>query len=410
MAKITDRQARTIKPGGRAIPTGITGLTLQPSTKPGRGKWNLRFVSPMTGKRRDMGLGVYPDTGVSDALSAADRARQQIAAGIDPIVARDDQQSLPSFEQAARARWEQVSPAFRNEKHRAQWISSLERHVFPYIGAYKVDALTPRHFADMLRRIWLEIPETAKRVKMRCADIMASCWAHGHIQSNPLDVVAHLLPATKSAATIRHQPAMPWQLVQCFVNAHLAKEPLLGARAALLFAILTAARSGEVRGATWGEIDFHAKLWVIPASRMKAGKDHRVPLSRNAIKLLRQLNFEAEQSTPEELIFPALRGGQLSDMALTSLLRKAKAPSDTPGRVATAHGFRSSFRDWAADKGYSTELAERALAHLIGNKVQAAYERTDRLEARINMMEDWADWVMSTQATSSKNVLSLRSA
>jgi integrase len=179
----------------------------------------------------------------------------------------------------------------------------------------------------------------------------------------------------------------------------------MGGRAALLFAILTAARSGEVRGATWAEIDLDKRLWTVPAARMKAGRAHRVPLSDDALALLRVQRGD-ETPAPDALVFPALRGGELSDMALTSLLRKAQAESDVPGRIATAHGFRSSFRNWAADHGVGTELAERALAHTIGNKVQAAYERSDRLDARVKLMQSWADHVMGRAADA--RVVSIR--
>lgn len=394
--KITDRQARAIKPTDKPLAAGVTGLTLQPTTVQGRGKWNLRFVSPVTGKRRDMGLGVFPDVAVADALEEAERARKMIAAGSDPIDARQVLQTVPTFEQAARERWAQVAPSFRNVKHKTQWMSSLEQHIFPSIGALKVDALTPKHFADALAPIWLEIPETAKRTKMRCADVMSACWARGFTQSNPLDVVEHLLPSNAAVFRQHHQPAMAWKDVPAFIKQHLSEKPIVGARAALLFLILTAARSGEVRGATWQEIDFDAALWTVPAARMKAGKDHRVPLSGAALDLLRHQLWGEYKPRPDALIFPALRGGQLSDMALTSFLRRVKPASDVVGRVATAHGFRSSFRNWAADNGYESDLAERALAHVIANKVQAAYERTDRLEARQKMMSQWAEFLIAS--------------
>lgn len=390
MSKITDKQARAIKPGDKPKQTGVTGLTLRPAETKGRGRWVLRYVSPVTGKRRDMGLGAYPDIPVAEALKRASTAREMIASGNDPILARQAQAAIPTFEQSARSRYAQLKPGYRNIKHCHDWISSLERHAFPKIGAIKVGAMTPQHFAGMLRPIWLEIPETARRIKQRCHSVMASCFAQGHTQGNPVDVVSMLLP--KQGPTQNHQPAIPWLEVPAFVAEHLSRDPVLGARAALLFLILTAARSGEVRGARWREIDLQAKLWTVPANRMKAHKAHRVALSGAAVDLLREQWPEGEPPA-DALVFPSLRSKVLSDMALTLLLRKSHAPSDTQGRVATAHGFRSSFRNWAADHGYQSDIAERALAHLIGNKVQAAYERTDRLEARITMMEQWADHV-----------------
>lgn len=367
------------------MPSGVTGLTLKPSTASGRGKWNLRYVSPVTGKRRDMGMGVYPDVSVADALRLGQEARELIAGGDDPVMVRRAQSAVPTFEQAARRRWENIRDSFRNAKHRMDWIASLERHAFPTLGDVRVDKITPRQIADTLRPIWLKTPETASRVKQRCHNVMAACWAEGYIQANPVDVVGHLL--SDQPTRNNHQPAMPWKLVPAFVQEHLRWEPVLGSRAALLFLILTAARSGEVRGMTWAEVDVEARLWTVPAERMKAHREHRVPLSDAAMALL-------GAQGDDELVFPSLRGKMLSDMALTSLLRKTGATSDVPGRTATAHGFRSSFRDWAADHGYQSDLAERALAHTIGNKVRAAYERTDQLEARVAMMEQWAAHVM----------------
>lgn len=393
MAKITDRQAQAIKPGSKALASGVAGLTLQPGKTAGTGKWILRFVSPATGKRRDMGLGSYPDTGVAEALATATTARQQIASDIDPIEARNNLTSTPTFETAARERWKEVALGFRNKKHIAQWISSLEQYVFPHIGLIRVDQLRPKSFADLLRPIWLTIPETASRVKQRCSDVMAWSWAHGYAEGNPLDVTGHLLPSqpTKKA----HQPAMPWPKVEQFISNHLVRERMTGGGAALLFAILTASRSGEVRGATWKEVDFENRLWTVPAERMKANSLHRVPLSKAAVELLQK---QKKYGLHDELVFPSPRGKVLSDMALTALLRRVDAPSDVPGRVATAHGFRSSFRNWAADSGYPADIAERALAHTIANKVQAAYERTDRLQARRDMMEQWAMEVIKEDA------------
>lgn len=382
---ITDRKAKSIRPGDKPFPAGVTGLWLHAGSKPGYGRWIFRYVSPVTGKRRDMGMGPYPDVPVKSALERARTAREQMAAGIDPIAARDSARSIPTFEQAARKQWEIVSPAFHNPKHRAQWISSLERHAFPVIGHARVDGLTAADFAGFLNDLMHQVPETAKRVKMRCSVIMAACRANGLITANPMDDIGPLL--ANDRRIVGRQPAMPWKAVPGFIKEHLAE--LGGAKAALLFTILTAARSGEVRGMVWGEIDFDNRLWIIPAERMKAGVEHRVPLSEQALAII------SRQARLNDLVFPAVRGGQLSDMALTQILRKANAPSDAPGRVATAHGFRSSFRNWAADNGIDSDTAERALAHTIKNRVQAAYERTDRLEVRREVMQRWAEWVYS---------------
>lgn len=340
-----------------------------------------------------MGLGAYPDVPVVDVLKAATKARAIIAAGLDPIEQRGVDAATPTFEQAARRRHDQVKDSFRNEKHKQDWIRSLEMYVFDAIGHVRVDKLTPRDFADALRPAWLDRMETASRVKQRCGDVMAMCWAEGIIAGNPVAVVDKLLP--KQQRVERHQPAMPWASLPDWVQAHLMQTPRLGSKAALLFLILTAARSGEVRGLTWREVDMQSRLWTVPAERMKAHRAHRVPLSTQAIDLLEEQLAATDGRPNDQPVFPSLRRKELSDMALSSLLRRVNAPSDIDGRTATAHGFRSSFRNWAADSGYDSAVAERALAHQIANKVQAAYERTDRLEARIQMMQAWGDFVTS---------------
>ena len=219
---------------------------------------------------------------------------------------------------------------------------------------------------------------------------MQWAWAHGHVSSNPVSVVDHILP--KQGAKKEHQPATPWRDVPAFAKAQLRDiEPTDNTRAALLFLILTAACSGEVRGATWAEFDLDAGIWTVPGERMKAKVPHRVPLSSAALDIVKALK---KQKPHETLVFPSPRGKVLSDMTLTALLRRVKAKSDTPGRVATAHGFRSSFRDWASENGYARDLAERALAHTVSNKVEAAYYRTDLLEQRRPMMESWARHVL----------------
>ena len=212
-------------------------------------------------------------------------------------------------------------------------------------------------------------------------------WAHGLVSSNPVDNVGHLLPH-RNGAQPTHQPAMPWQDIPQFVRSKLRRGPYNVSRALLEFVILTAARSGEARAVTWGEVDFDAGVWTIPASRMKAKVVHRVPLSQRALEIL---SVQRAQHPETDLVFPSVRGLVLSDMVLTKFLRDHKARSSEPGRIATAHGFRSSFRDWASENGYARDLAERALAHTVKNQVEAAYHRTDLLEQRRAMMEAWED-------------------
>ncbi|MBU9268755.1 tyrosine-type recombinase/integrase [Burkholderia gladioli] len=394
---LTDKQAKALKPGDKPVFDGkITGLFLSPA-KWGC-KWTLRFVSPVTGKRRDAGLGSYPEVSISEARERAQQMRKLIDAGEDPIEQRNRERDATAiaaaeltFEKAARKVHEELKPGWKNAKHAAQWISTLETYAFPKLGARKLDAVTPGDCADVLRPIWLTKAETASRTRQRMHAVMQWAWAHGHITANPLTVVDHLLP--KQSTKAEHQPAMPWRQIPAFVETHLASSKTTdGTRAALLFLILTAARSSEVRGATWDEIDLHGAVWNIPASRMKAKEAHRVPLSGHALALLKAVKATGLH---DMLVFPSPQLKTLSDMSLTALLRRVKAESGTLGRCATAHGFRSSFRDWASEQGYSRDLAERALAHTVANKVEAAYHRTDLLEQRRPLMEAWARHVHS---------------
>ncbi|KQZ72414.1 integrase [Rhodanobacter sp. Root561] len=400
MALLTDTKARSIKPGGAPLAHGaVAGLTLHPSANnKGQGKWVLRYVSPVTKKRRNAGLGPYPDVGLADAAKQARAMREQIAQGQDPLEVRASDATkphLPVLSEAAYMVHKELTPGWKNAKHAQQWINTVTEYALPLLGAIPLDQIQPRHIADVLRPIWLEKPETAGRVKQRLHAVMAWGWAHGYCQSNPVDVVGHLLPL-QPGKTVRtqHQPAMPWQAVPAFVTTQLhALHGFEVTRQALMFLILAASRSGEVRFMTWDEVDMKAAVWTLPAERMKAKQIHRVPLSNQAVAILKQ-----QHGLHDTLVFPSVRDrAPLSDMTLTALLRRVEAVSDVAGRTATAHGFRSSFRDWCSEKGYSRDLAERALAHTVQNKVEAAYHRTDLLEQRRPLMQAWADFVMAAK-------------
>ena len=396
MALLTDTKARSVKPGSTPLAHGgVTGLTLHPSpSQKGQGKWVLRYVSPLTKKRRNAGLGSYPDVGLAEASRQARFMREQIAHGQDPLEVKANEAakpSIPSLRNAAETLHKELAPGWKNPKHAQQWINTLTEYAFPLIGMMPLDQIQPRHIADVLRPIWLTKAETSGRVKQRLHAVMAWGWAHGFCQSNPVDVVGHLLPL-QPGKTVRtqHQPAMPWSLIPAFAAAHLQLPHSFDvSRQVLAFLILTAARSGEVRHMTWDEVDLTAKLWTVPAERMKAKQIHRVPLSKQAVVILKH-----QRGQHDTLVFPSVRDrAPLSDMALTALLRRVGAVSDVQGRTATAHGFRSSFRDWCSEKGYPRDLAERALAHAVQNKVEAAYHRTDLLEQRRPLMQTWADFV-----------------
>ena len=395
MATITDTKARNIKPSDTAIPHGsVTGLALHPSNVKGHGKWVLRYVSPVSGKRRNAGLGCYPEISIAEVGRRATAMRIELAEGKDPLEERAklvDKPKIPTFKEAAVNLHSDLLPSWKNPKHGQQWINTLEEYVFPRLGGKFLHEIQPGDVAEVLKPIWLTKAETASRVKQRIHAVLGWGWAHGYCQSNPVDVVGHLLAQQPGKAMrTQHHPAMPWREIPKFVQEHLwqGTRPEV-TRKMLEFVILTASRSGEARGMTWSELDPKNKVWTIPADCMKAKLPHRIPLSTRAMTLI-----EGQKGQHENLVFPSIRDRvELSDMALTSLLRKLKAQSDTPGRVATTHGFRSSFRDWCSEMGYSRDLAERSLAHTIKDKVEAAYHRTDLLEQRREVMNAWAAFV-----------------
>lgn len=400
---LTDAKIKSLDHNSkRAYDSQVSGLFYKASSK-GHGKWTYRYTSKITKKRRDMGLGSYPNVSLSLARELAMAARSLNARGIDPTdeskskrLAQSSGPAVVTFEDAARNRWNEMKSGWKNPKHAQQWIRTLETFVFPHIGSRSVATLKASDFADVLRPIWLSKFETSSRIRQRCHEVMKWCWANELVASNQVDLVANLLPAQpKSGERVRSRSAMPWELVPDFVQGTLQQSTDVS-RLGLEFIILTAARNGEVRGAQWSEIDFENALWTIPAHRMKAKKPHQVPLSDRAIAILRHQKQQVDHPT---WVFPSPTGKKLSDMAFTSFLRKHKImgapiPGEAP-RTATAHGFRASFRDWASHKGFRHDLAERALAHTIKDKTEAAYHRTKLLEERRGMMEAWSDHVCS---------------
>lgn len=375
-----------------------------PSASNGAGKWIFRFTSPETRKRRDMGLGSYPSVSIKAARDLAWIARQMVEGGKDPLEERkrEDEQKrvlsdMPTFENAARTVHSETSPGFRNRKHIDQWINTLVEYVFPVIGRKKVDEITIGHFAECLRPIWLEKPETASRVKQRCDKVMQWCAAHGFITASPVGVVEQLLPKQPNKRNrVKHHPAVPWRSLPAVYADNIAQGKLSDTKLMLEILILTATRSGEIRLITWDEIDFDKSIWTIPASRMKAEVAHRVPLSSRVLEILQYKRQDVLRNSL--LVFSSRKGTPYSDMILTKFLRDQKVESDTPKRVATAHGFRSTFRDWASENGYPRDVAERALAHTIGSATEAAYHRTDLLDKRREMMNAWQAFVLSSMA------------
>ncbi len=402
MAGVSDARARNIKAGDKAIADGtVRGLYLFPSSSKGHGKWILRFVSPLTGKRRDMGLGTYPEVGIAQARRAAFDARDLLSRKVDPIEERrlaDESlrltQTMPTFETAARAVHTQIRDGFRNRKHSDQWLTTLETYVFPFIGNRPVNELKANDFADALRPIWLSKPETASRVRQRCDTVMKWCAAQDFITASPVSIVTQLLPRQPGKTSrVVHHPAVLWRDVPVLLRDRIRSGSSSVAKAMLELLILTAARSGEIRGMAWIEVNLESAIWTIPAIRMKTRTEHRVPLTPRCSEIISK---QMPSQYDGVLVFPSRNGTMISDMTLTKLLRDWNVESDVSGRIATAHGFRSSFRDWASENGYRRELAERALSHTIPNATEAAYHRSDLLDQRRDMMMAWEAHVLSS--------------
>ena len=385
---------RLTAPGMHAV-GGVAGLYLCVSPSGAR-SWIARVN--VDGKRREMGLGSFPDVSLSIAREKARAARSDTTMGIDPVAhrkeARSARQALKAtqktFADCAKAYIEAHSDSWRNAKHRAQWPSTFETYVYPTMGTVMVGEVTQAHVMAVLLPIWKTKTQTATRLRGRIEQVLAWATAAGFRQGENCarwtGLLDQLLPAPGKVSKPKHYPAVRVDDMPAFIKALRQHDGL--SPKALEFAVLTAARSGEVRGATWAEIDLEAAVWTVPKERMKAGKEHRVPLNTQAIKLLEAM----PRIEGTELVFPAPRGGQLSDMALTALTRRMNFRDDA-GRVCVPHGFRSSFRDWVFERtDYPRDLAEAALAHALENKVEAAYRRGDALERRRAMMQAWANY------------------
>lgn len=375
MGKLTALQIRNLKEPGRYGDGDGLALVL---TSHNKGYWVLR--STIKGRRRDIGLGSLSLVSLKEARESAFDMRRDIQRGIDPIAERRKQEiKVPTFADAARTVHREQKAGWKNGKHQNQWITTLEKYAFPTLGDRLVNDIEGPLIRECLLPIWLDKPETARRVKQRVGVILDWAYANGMRETEaPMRSLGRALPRQPKQDS--HFAAMPYEDIPALF-AHLHARTSVP-RLALEFLILCASRSGEVRGAKWAEIDLENMLWTIPAERMKAGKEHVVPLTDAVIDVLQRARpLYAECS---DLIFPGrnvLR--PMSDMTLLKILRYAKLPF-------TVHGFRSSFRDWAAEQtSYPGEVAEAALAHTVANKVEAAYRRTNYLDKRRNLMRDW---------------------
>ncbi len=387
--RLSPRRIETERKRGRFADGG--GLYLQVGEK-GTKSWLFRFM--LDGKARQMGLGAVHTISLPEAREAALKCRKLLHEGMDPIEARKEalisQQlqtaSAMTFKECAEAYIKSHSAGWRNAKHTAQWTSTLKTYVFPVFGSLPVQAVDTALVMKALDPIWQVKTETASRVRGRIEAILDWAKARNYREGeNPARWKGHLdnlLPARSKVKKVKHHAALPYDEIGSFMN-QLAERESVSARG-LEFQILTAARTGEVMGANWAEIDIDKALWTIPAERTKTDVEHRVPLSTSVIALLEHMR----EISSSEFVFPGAKAGKsLSSMAFLQLLKRM-------GRGdLTAHGFRSTFRDWAAERtAFPREVAEMALAHTIGDKVEAAYRRGDLFEKRRKMMDAWADY------------------
>jgi integrase len=393
------------KPGMHPDGGGLYLLVSESGSK----SWIYRFM--LNGKAREMGLGPLRLIGLKEARRRAIEAGRLRLDGIDPVETRKAARIAAKLEAARAITFKQCAEAYikahragwRNDKHAAQWSATLEAYAYPTIGGLAVAAVDTGLVTKILQPIWTTKPETASRVRGRIESVLDYATTHGwRTGENPARWKGHLdnvLPARGKVAKVQHHAALPWREIGAFM-AELAGQSGVSALA-LRFAILTAARTGEVIGARWSEIDLKEATWTVPEDRMKAGREHRVPLAEAALAVLREAARLRESGAPDGFIFPGGKAGHgLSNMALLTLLRRM-------GRGdITAHGFRSCFRDWCGETGQPSDLAEVALAHVVGDKTVAAYARGDLLQRRRALMTAWSAWC-ARPAPAGDNVVQL---
>ena len=376
--RLTARRAATLAEPGRHSDGGGLYLNVTPS---GARSW--LFMWKKDGKRREMGLGSAASVPLASAREKAAECRKLVAAGKDPLEAkRAAQSAVPTFGDVTDALIAAKESAWRNEKHRWQWRHTLTEYA-KALRNKAVDKITTEDVLAVLKPLWTTKPETASRLRGRIEAVLDAAKAQGHRSGeNPAawrGHLAHFLPK-RQKLTRGHHAAMAYRELPAFVGRLREREGV--ATLALDFCILTAARTGEVIGATWGEFDLEEKVWTVPAGRMKAAKGHRVPLSDRAVSIVeRMAEFKVS-----DFIFPSPRGRGLSNMAMVAVLRRL-------GVAVTVHGFRSAFRDWAGNEThFPREIAEAALAHVVGDSVERAYRRQDALEKRRALMDAWAGY------------------
>ena len=373
---LSPRFASTVKEAGRYFDGNGLMLVVQPT---GSKSWIQRIR--IRGRRRELGLGGFPAVSLKRARAQAAANLEAARAGGDPLTEKRRSKGIPSFAATAAQVVEEKRPAW-GPRQATQWQASFEAYVFPRIGERPVSEVTTADVLEVLMPIWHEKPETARRVRGRIGSVMKRAVALEFRTDNPCDRLEATLPRQNDVR--KHMPALPHGEVAAAIATVQESGALLATRLAFEFLVLTAARSGEARGAKWGEIDLVKRTWLVPAHRMKGNCEHEVPLSPRALQVL-----ETARSlrSADDLVFPSPRGRVLSDMTLSKLLKEQ-------GIAAVPHGFRSSFRDWAAEEtNHPRRVVEAALAHGIKDKVEAAYERTKLLKRRGVLMNEWAAYL-----------------
>jgi integrase len=348
----------------------------------------LRTV--VQGRRTDIGLGGVSTTSLKKARDQAAKLREIARDGGNPLEERRKaNRNVPTFKEAAKQVHEDHKKSWKNEKHAAQWISTLKEYAFPHFGDMRVDQIASAEILNALSPIWLTKPETARRVRQRIGTVMDWAKAAGHRSGeNPIDGIQKGLPKQPKRKT--HHAALPYNEVNDFISELRATQCGESTKLAFEFLVLTATRTSEVQLAEWSEIDLEDKAWTIPASRMKSARKFRVPLSKRCVDILEAAKALSDGS---EYIFPGLRKGKpLSNNTFLKALQRME-------RDVTAHGFRSTFRDWAAERtNFPREVCEMALAHSVSDKTEAAYLRGDLFEKRRELMDTWANHVTSGKA------------
>jgi integrase len=378
---LTAAGIRNAGPGKHADGNGLY-LVVDPN---GAKRWILRTV--IKGKRCDIGLGGLSLVSLSEAREEAVRLRRMARKGGDPLAERRRERlTIPTFEVVAREVHASHSTSFRNEKHKADWLSSLQMYVFSSLGSRPIDTIESKEILQVLLPIWTKKPETARRVKQRMQTIFNFARARGWAPINPVDGIESALP--KHSDKQQHFASLPYAQVPDFLQSLRSSSIADSVKLAFEFLILTVTRTGEVIYARWNEIDIGTETWAIPAERMKAKVEHRVPLCTRCREILRSAR---ELDPTSEYVFPGRKHGKpLSNMAFLMALRRMEK-----GDI-TAHGFRSSFRDWAEEKTQAQRrVVEAALAHTVENKVEAAYLRTDLFEKRRRLMSNWETYTLT---------------